>query len=198
MPTAQEQLGMDFITQVEGLFGLTAQKTKTFVESLVTANSNTLRTEILSEIDVNEGELTVWKATMEAFKTAVDKADLTEDGQINLEASIMSIFQKIGATETDIATLKPKVTALETALNAEVANRVSLGESLTTLINNAKSTLQSAIDTLASRVTALEARMTSVEGVAGSAKEWIDGVKSKATGLADRVTATLNTAYGIA
>jgi|GEM_PF-3734992 len=183
-PTPEEQLGINLVTSLESIFGLSADKTKEFVTAFVTAKTAESKQEILAQIAVKEGDLATWKATMEAFKSAIDKADLTEDGQINLEASIRDVFLKLGANKADIDAIKPKVVAFETALNSEITNRIAMGDNLTTLINNAKNS----VDSLATRV-------SNVEATANTAKEYIDGVKHKATGLQERVTTKLNSTF---
>lgn len=144
---------------------------------------------ITSQLGDKQQQLEEIEALHSLLFTAVDKADLTEDGQIKLQGTMESILAKVSQNETLVAGNLQKIGALETALSTEIQDRVAQGQQFTTLVENMRKSLQDQITAIKQRVLALENKMAGVE-------EFAETLIANASNMAATTLANVNALYG--
>jgi formyltetrahydrofolate synthetase len=190
--------GVGFVQAMTALFGETATETKEYVDKLVLEKTGDLKTELLAEIDLKEGDVTALQAAMKAFYDAVDAADAEQDGEINLADTFTSIFAKIGLNESNLGKLTTTVANLETALNDRIDAIKKAGEDTVVALAQVKENLEASIASLVERVSSLELRMTATETVANGAYAFAEGLDTEMAGAATAVRDSVRGVYGLA
>lgn len=134
-------------------------------------------------------ELDELRSMHQLFYSAVDAADLTEDGQINLKSTMESILAQVGINQTAVQTNLTKLGNLEALINKEISDRIAQGKSLTSVIDTLRSNLQDQITKLSDRLTAVEAK-------AAGAVEFIETLVTGAPGATANALARVKAVYG--